>query len=114
MEVTINKQLDLWKVGKSRHNIGGGCCPDFSCCFPQLKASESEKMLFCDAWVNRNELKNQIWRALEVNRNLDGFVMGYKLIDTGDYYPEPPIYYNGSTVIGDYNGRGRSASILID
>ena len=60
MEVTINKQLDLWKVGKSRHNIGGGCCPDFSCCFPQLKASESEKMLFCDAWVNRNELKNQM------------------------------------------------------
>lgn len=61
-----------------------------------------------------NELINQVWRILEINRDLDNFKQTYRLIDTGDYYPEPPIYYNGTTNIGDYSGRGRSTQRLVD
>lgn len=38
------RQLELWLAGKSVH-IGRGrrreCCPDFSCCLPELLASET-------------------------------------------------------------------------
>ena len=33
----VKQQVLLWAMGKSRHNhIDGECCPDFSCCYPDL------------------------------------------------------------------------------
>lgn len=37
-KLSVYKQLILWVCGKSIHNhITDECCPDFSCCEPQLK-----------------------------------------------------------------------------
>lgn len=59
-------QLSKWLLGESTHNdlvlykevmrnpkdviikklIGGECCPDFSCCYPQLLWDEEKRKLF--------------------------------------------------------------------
>lgn len=52
--MTSDEQLKLWVEGKSVHNkthpikgvSGGECCPDFSCCNPELKARKSERIKF--------------------------------------------------------------------
>ena len=37
-ELSRHKQLILWVFGKSKHNhVTDECCPDFSCCAPELK-----------------------------------------------------------------------------
>ncbi|MCK5127930.1 MAG: hypothetical protein KAR42_16855 [candidate division Zixibacteria bacterium] len=41
------KQLKLWVKGKSTHNDKRNeCCPDFSCCRPELLAPEHERKTF--------------------------------------------------------------------
>lgn len=48
--MTPNEQLDEWVKGNSIHNTElGECCPDFSCCHPELLASEAERTAFRDA-----------------------------------------------------------------
>lgn len=43
----INYQLDEWAKGNSIHNdVDNECCPDFSCCTPELLASEEERKTF--------------------------------------------------------------------
>jgi hypothetical protein len=45
--MTYKKQLRLWVKGKSVHDKKGEqCCPDFSCCMPELKAPKEERELF--------------------------------------------------------------------
>lgn len=36
--VSPKDQLVHWVLGKSFHNTKGECCPDFSCCRPELRA----------------------------------------------------------------------------
>lgn len=50
---THQEQLDLWVKGESTHvkvdcmpPCDYECCPDFSCCYPALKAPLSERNLF--------------------------------------------------------------------
>lgn len=44
------KQLELWVRGKSVHNDERNeCCPDFSCCRPELLAPEHERKTFLAA-----------------------------------------------------------------
>lgn len=40
------KQLAFWVEGTSIHMPNGICCPDFSCCMPELKAPKEERELF--------------------------------------------------------------------
>lgn len=43
------EQLKLWVEGNSVHDKdkeGEQCCPDFSCCRPELKAPKEERELF--------------------------------------------------------------------
>lgn len=45
------EQLDRWVEGESLHNhdapvTGGECCPDFSCCIPELQALRSTREEF--------------------------------------------------------------------
>lgn len=56
---SVQKQLDLWLKGEPWHNsITDECCPDFSCCRPELLASEDERKKFCEAIEqDNNELK---------------------------------------------------------
>jgi hypothetical protein len=47
--MTYVEQLQLWVDGNSVHDsdeTGKQCCPDFSCCRPELKAPKEERELF--------------------------------------------------------------------
>lgn len=48
-----NYQLDQWVDGNSLHDDsksdGGECCPDFSCCRPELLVSRETRETFRDA-----------------------------------------------------------------
>ena len=59
-----------------------------------------------------NPLKNQIWRVLEIEKDLDDFTIRYLLQDTGVFWPVAPIIYDGSYSIGGYAGRTRSLQNL--
>lgn len=50
-KITSEEQLIQWLNGKSLHRhidgvTGGECCPDFSCCKPELKATIEERRAF--------------------------------------------------------------------
>lgn len=48
--MTPDEQLKLWVAGDPVHNEERNqCCPDFSCCVPELLASEEERIAFRDA-----------------------------------------------------------------
>lgn len=51
--MTPEEQVDLWVRGESVHNTlgpgGGECCPDFSCCKPELLAPEAVRRRFKEA-----------------------------------------------------------------
>lgn len=40
------EHLDLWIGGRSEHDDEGLCCPDFSCCFPELLWPVEERRVF--------------------------------------------------------------------
>jgi hypothetical protein len=72
--MTPNEQLALWAKGHSIHNNdtalpGGECCPDFSCCKPELRASDSERLEFMSASPARRSsmLMTFLGRMLESN-----------------------------------------------
>ena len=55
--MTSEEQLDLWVNGTPRHMGGKGsghCCPDFSCCRPDLLAPREVRELFAAATKSRN------------------------------------------------------------
>ncbi len=47
------KQLALWVAGTSIHMYKGICCPDFSCCKPELKAPKEERELFQELYLTK-------------------------------------------------------------
>ena len=53
--ITSDEQLAWWVAGKLVHNEGGECCPDFSCCQPDLLASVKERKAFQRAHQNADE-----------------------------------------------------------
>jgi len=54
--MNTEKQLKLWVKGKPVHNDERNeCCPDFSCCQPQLLAPEHERKTFLEAYQKDNE-----------------------------------------------------------
>lgn len=53
----VEEQLKLWREGDPQHNKDRDeCCPDFSCCRPELLAPEEERIMFCD----RPELRGKM------------------------------------------------------
>lgn len=49
--MTVDEQLEKWVAGKPIHNnsrplLGGECCPDFSCCKPELLAPVETRVAF--------------------------------------------------------------------
>ena len=49
--MTPKEQLELWVEGNSIHNKDNRdeCCPDFSCCKPELKANRKIREAFANA-----------------------------------------------------------------
>jgi hypothetical protein len=49
------EHMDRWVKGDSIHNGPnpgkGECCPDYSCCFPELLAPKSERLI----WVHTDD-----------------------------------------------------------
>ena len=47
---SVNHQVKWWAAGIPTHNpIGDECCPDFSCCQPQLLMGEAGRVAFLKA-----------------------------------------------------------------
>lgn len=47
----LDEQLDKWLNGEPLHNYEiNKCCPDFSCCKPELIADKKTRHIFCDAY----------------------------------------------------------------
>jgi len=88
--VTQKKQLELWLKGTSRHDYESGqCCPDFSCCNPELLASETERKLFYDAYYRGDEEQKTMLLcgflgALMAALGKNAYVAG----DPANYVPE--------------------------
>jgi len=50
------EQLRCWQAGQSMHDeITDTCCPDFSCCRPQLRWSRQQRKRFVDAVLSGRE-----------------------------------------------------------
>ena len=48
--ITVEEQLDRWVNGDSVHNLSRGeCCPDFSCCNPELQTPVEVRRKFAKA-----------------------------------------------------------------
>lgn len=45
---TTDEQLALWLEGENVHAAAGECCPDFSCCKPEIAAPADERRAFVD------------------------------------------------------------------
>ena len=46
----IQEQLDAWVNGEPHHNMARDeCCPDFSCCQPELLAPKDVRLEFAEA-----------------------------------------------------------------
>ncbi len=53
--MTPAEQVKEWVAGVSIHNDGRDeCCPDFSCCHPELLASQKERARFQQALLDEN------------------------------------------------------------
>ncbi len=51
----VDKQTLDWRNGKSEHNqTDDECCPDFSCCRPQLLAPREVREIFYNAYLKEN------------------------------------------------------------
>jgi len=54
--MTPEKQLELWVAGESVHNDATGeCCPDFSCCKPDLLWPKADRVKFAEATIYEDE-----------------------------------------------------------
>ena len=52
--ISSDEQLRRWVGGESVHNDQRDeCCPDFSCCVPELKADAETRKAFADAPEDR-------------------------------------------------------------
>lgn len=80
--MTPNQQLQLWVDGKPVHNNnryingikmnGGECCPDFSCCYPELLAPTDVRQQFAKASeIERNGMLMDFLTKLLESRGFD-------------------------------------------
>lgn len=61
--MTPEEQLDLWVAGKPVHNPDRDeCCPDFSCCNPELLADLDTRTVFKAA--NQKKRENMLFEFL--------------------------------------------------
>lgn len=49
-QLSVEEQLRAWVAGDSKHNeFSDECCPDFSCCRPELQWSKESREAFGNA-----------------------------------------------------------------
>ena len=75
------EQLKRWVKGDSYHLIGkhDSCCPDFSCCNPELKVNKKTRETFYAAYKQKNDrvvrgmlmtFLSSFMRSINVNANI--------------------------------------------
>lgn len=48
--MTYDEQLERWLAGESVHKMDTDeCCPDYSCCIPELQWSEERRRAYMEA-----------------------------------------------------------------
>lgn len=85
--MTYKEQLQMWVEGNSVHDKdekGDQCCPDFSCCMPELKAPKEERELFQQLYLaeRHNEYERMLMmflgRALPLITDKKVYIAGGK------------------------------------
>ena len=85
--MTYKEQLKMWVEGNSVHDSdekGEQCCPDFSCCKPELKAPKEERELFQQLYLAKkhNEYERMLMmflgRALPLITDKKVYIAGGK------------------------------------
>lgn len=76
--MTCREQLDEWVKGNSIHNKDRDeCCPDFSCCRPELLASEIERRTFRNGDEKvRTEMLMMFLGAALAKMNVQAYIAG--------------------------------------
>jgi hypothetical protein len=75
--MTCDEQLERWVRGESIHNpTRDECCPDFSCCRPELQADQNTREAFKRA--------NQAGRNAMLGMFLGGLLSGQPVHIAGD------------------------------
>ena len=75
MRESQQKQLEKWVAGESKHNAETDeCCPDFSCCRPELLWPEDQRKLFRDRPEIRDEM---LMMSLSAAFGESAYVAGY-------------------------------------
>lgn len=78
------KQLDLWVKGRPVHMPNGVCCPDFSCCKPELLAPKEERELFQELYLAQKHTEYEkmlmmfLGRALPLMTDKKVYIAGGK------------------------------------
>ncbi len=79
-------QLIQWVAGNSIHNeVDGECCPDFSCCKPELKAPEEIRKTYMAANDEQREtfLFSFLGNAISLANELKGGIAKKVFIANG-------------------------------
>lgn len=76
--MTVDEQLALWRRGVNTHNPERDeCCPDFSCCQPELARPLAERETFCQSDKEKQlELMSQYLGALIVHAGVSARIVG--------------------------------------
>ena len=79
MEQSSILQLIDWVYGESVHNDEcKECCPDFSCCHPELLAEEDERWEFLTACLQEDEEKKMGMLGIFLHRLM---MIGHPMTD---------------------------------
>jgi hypothetical protein len=75
---SAQKQLALWVAGNPQHNtFADECCPDFSCCQPELLWPEEKRKAFAEANEEyRNHMLMGGINAIMVLNDTEAYVAG--------------------------------------
>ncbi len=70
--MTPEEQLEQWVKGISVHNpTRDECCPDFSCCRPNLMAPEEQRRRFAEHPEQRGAMLGMFLGAMLADSKLD-------------------------------------------
>lgn len=84
-EESVEVQLREWVKGNSIHNtVGNECCPDFSCCHPELLMSEEVRIKFADAHKRKDNLAKSAILGMAVSSLISKIKDGPKVHIAGE------------------------------
>jgi len=82
---TSEEQLRLWVLGNPQHNTARDeCCPDFSCCRPELLAPERDRKRFAQARAEGDDKMEQRFLMRWLGRSISTYAPEKKIYIAGD------------------------------